>query len=73
LKELALEEGAGKRDEMGKGCEAWGVYGTKSLVCVKVLFSCCGRECYCLGLLRDRKDEVMCKGGIIDYSVGGTF
>jgi hypothetical protein len=25
------------------------------------------------GLLRDRKDGVMCKDGIIDYSVGGTF
>jgi hypothetical protein len=25
------------------------------------------------GLLRDRKDGVMCKVGIMNYSVGGAF
>jgi hypothetical protein len=25
------------------------------------------------GLPRDRKDEIMCKVGIIDYSMGGAF
>jgi hypothetical protein len=25
------------------------------------------------GLLRDRKDGVMCKGGTIDSSIGGNF
>jgi hypothetical protein len=32
----------------GRGCEAWPFLGTKSLVHVEVLFSHCGRGCYCL-------------------------
>jgi hypothetical protein len=32
-----------------------------------------GKKMLLSGMLRDRKDEVMCTLGIIDYSVGGAF
>jgi hypothetical protein len=47
--------------------------GCSRILSLVLKFSHCRIKFYCQGLPRDRKDGVMCKVGITDYSVGGVF